>query len=216
MKHLCLSVAFLLALISCSNDNEVVPTEKVHEVEFSVSTLDVDVEPISRATVPASDILTNITISTKEVVIEQETDNVDINLTRLNGALVVRLKDEIPNDIGKIEVSLNYYPKWSVYGEQAYYEGNDGLPTTFSDYLTISNSTVQEYVYYVLPQTGRTITFTLYDKAGAKLGATSVSVGFYKNRRTIVEGNLLDIISQKPFTITVTDDWDEDLVIPLE
>ena len=61
MKHLCLSVAFLLALISCSNDNEVVPTEKVHEVEFSVSTLDVDVEPISRATVPASDILTNIT-----------------------------------------------------------------------------------------------------------------------------------------------------------
>lgn len=290
MKHLCLSVTFLLALISCSNDNEVAPTEKVHEVEFSVSTLDVDVEPISRATVPASDILTNITycvvntstqkvyegtqtlttagsdfgtiklwlpagtykatffgygaknengsasmyydsdynslwinaknkdsfISTEEVVIEQETDNVDINLTRLNGALVVRLKDEIPNDIGKIEVSLNYYPKWSVYSEQAYYEGNDGLPTAFSDYLTISNSTVQEYVYYVLPQTGRTITFTLYDKAGAKLGATSVSVGFYKNRRTIVEGNLLDIISQKPFTITVTDDWDEDLVIPLE
>ena len=71
-------------------------------------------------------------------------------------------------------------------------------------------------MYYVLPQTNRSVNFTIYDKAGAKLGSTSVRVDFYQNRRTIVSGNLLDIISQKPFSITVTDDWEDDVIIPLQ
>ena len=68
----------------------------------------------------------------------------------------------------------------------------------------------------MLPQTGRSVTLTLFDSSGAELGSTSVAVSFYQNRKTIVEGNLLDIISQKPFAITVTDDWGEDVVVPLE
>lgn len=291
MKQLFLSMVLLLGLVACSNDNEISPVnEKGHEVVFNVSTLDVSVEPMSRATSPASDVLTNISycvkntvtkkvyegtqsltnagsnfgiiklwlplgnyeatffgygeknvngsarmyydddynslwvdvknkdsfIKTEEVTIEQDMTNIDMNLTRLNGALVVRLTDEIPTDIGKIEINLGYFPKWSVYDEQAYYEGNDGLTTKFTDELTISNSLVDEYVYYVLPQTNRSVNFTIYDKAGAKLGSTSVRVDFYQNRRTIVSGNLLDIISQKPFSITVTDDWEDDVVIPLQ
>ena len=139
-----------------------------------------------------------------------------MNLTRLNGALVIRLNDEIPSDIGKIKVSLNYYPEWIISDGKAIYEGNDGFATSFSDELTIKNSSVEEYIYYVLPQTGRSVTLTLFDSSGAELGSTSVAVSFYQNRKTIVEGNLLDIISQKPFAITVTDDWGEDVVVPLE
>lgn len=291
MKQLFLSMVLLLGLVACSNDNEISPVnEKGHEVVFNVSTLDVSVEPMSRATSPASDVLTNISycvkntvtkkvyegtqslanagsdfgiiklwlpfgnyevtflgygeknvngsammyydndynalwvnvknkdsfIESQEISIEQETAKIDINLKRLNGALVVRLSDEIPTDIGKIEVNLGFFPKWSVSDEKAYYEGNDGLTTKFTDELTISNSLVDEYVYYVLPQTNRSVNFTIYDKAGAKLGSTSVQVDFYQNRRTIVSGNLLDIISQKPFSITVTDDWEDDVVIPLQ
>lgn len=290
MKYFCKLMALLFALVSCNNNNEITPDEKVCEVSFNVSTLNVSVEPMSRATSPASDVLTNISycvkntvtkkvyegtqsltnagsdfgiiklwlplgnyeasffgygeknvngsarmyydddynslwvdvknkdsfIKTEEVTIEQDMTNIDMNLTRLNGALVVRLTDEIPTDIGKIEINLGYFPRWSVYNEQAYYEGNDGLTTKFTDELTISNSLVDEYVYYVLPQTNRSVNFTIYDKAGAKLGSTSVRVDFYQNRRTIVSGNLLDIISQKPFSITVTDDWEDDVVIPLQ
>ena len=290
MKQFCFSMVLLLALVSCSNDNEITPEEKACEVMFNVSTLDVEVQPMSRATVPASDALTNIhyyvkntstnkvfqgtqtlanagsefgtiklwlpvgtyeatffgygtnntsgqalmyvhkdtqspRISLKnkdsfifydDVTIDNETRNVDVNLTRLNGALVIKLNDEIPSDIGKIKVALNYYPEWIVENEKAIYEGNSGLATQFSDELTIKNSSVEEYTFYVLPQTGCSATLTLYDSSGAELGSTSVAVSFYKNRKTIVEGNLLDIISQKPFAITVTDEWGDDVVVPLE
>ena len=60
MKQFCFSMVLLLALVSCSNDNEITPEEKACEVMFNVSTLDVEVQPMSRATVPASDALTNI------------------------------------------------------------------------------------------------------------------------------------------------------------
>ena len=290
MKQFCFSMVLLLALVSCSNDNEITPEEKACEVMFNVSTLDVEVQPMSRATVPASDALTNIHyyvkntstnkvfqgtqtlanagsefgtiklwvpvgtyeatffgygtnntsgqalmyvhkdtqsprislknkdsfIFTDDVSVDEETSNIDVNLTRLNGALVIRLNDEIPSDIGKIKVSLNYYPEWIISDGKAFYEGNDGFATSFSDELTIKNSSVEEYIYYVLPQTGRSVTLTLFDSSGAELGSTSVAVSFYQNRKTIVEGNLLDIISQKPFAITVTDDWGEDVVVPLE
>ena len=60
MKQFCFSMVLLLALVSCSNDNEFTPEEKACEVVFNLSTLDVEVQPMSRATVSASDVLTNI------------------------------------------------------------------------------------------------------------------------------------------------------------
>lgn len=290
MKHLCFTMALLLALVSCSNDNEFTSEEKACEVMFNVSTLDVEVEPMSRATVVASDALTDIhyfikntvtnqvytgtqTLSSagadfgtiklwlaagtyeakffgygtnntsgsasmyipngsnspqislknkdsflfsEEITIEEETTNVDVNLTRLNGALIVRLNDEIPSEIGDIKVSFSYFPIWLISDEKATYEGSFGESTAFSDELTIKNSSVEEYTFYVLPQTQRTIKLTIYDTADNELGSTSVVASFYRNRKTIIEGNILDIISQKPFAITVTDDWGEDVVVPLQ
>lgn len=290
MKQLFLSMVLLLALAACSNEKEISPTiEKEHAVVFNVSTLDVEVQPMSRATSPASDVLTNIEycirdintdkfyegkqslevdgsdfgtiklwlpagtyevtffgygtknksgqaymyrdmdynslwlnvknkdsfIYNEEITIEQSTANIDVNLTRVNGALVIKLADEIPSDIGRIEVSFNYYPRWGVESEKAYFEGNGGLSTAYNEDLTIIDSRVEEYVYYILPQV-RTVTLSIYGSNGTQLGATSVSAEFFRNKRTIIQGNLLDIISQKPFSITVSDEWEDDVVIPLQ
>lgn len=290
MKHFYLSIVLLLALVSCSNENEFTPEEKGCEVAFRVSTLDVEVEPMTRATVDASEVLTHVHyyikntstnqvysgtqtltnagsdfgtikmflvagtykvvffgygtnnsggsasmyvdnnsneprislknkdsfICTQEVTIGQETTNVDINLNRLNGALVIRLNDEVPSEIGNIKVSFNYFPVWLISDEKATYEGNYGESTAFSDNLTIENSAIEEYIFYVLPQTQRTIKLTIYDNSNKELGSASVVASFYKNKRTIIEGNILDIISQKEFAVTVTDDWGDDVVVPLD
>lgn len=61
-------MALLFALVSCNNNNEITPDEKVCEVSFNVSTLNVSVEPMSRATSPASDVLTNISYCVKNTV----------------------------------------------------------------------------------------------------------------------------------------------------
>lgn len=288
MKHFCFSMALLLALVSCSNDNEFTPEEKACEVVFSVSALGVEVEPMSRASVPASDVLTNIHyyiknkttnqvftgtqvsssadfgtiklwlsagtyeatffgyganntsgsatmyvhkdsdsprislknkdsfIYTDDISIGESTTNVDVNLTRLNGALIVRLNDEIPSEIGDIKVSFNYFPEWLISSERATYEGNFGESTAHSEKLTIKNSAVEEYAFYILPQSERTIKLTIYDTANKELGSASVVVSFYQNKKTIIEGNILDIITQKPFAITVSDEWGDDVVVPLE
>lgn len=290
MKHLFLVTGLLLALVSCSNDNEISHEPEMCEVSFRISSLDVSVEPMTRATVPAKNALTNIhyfvknkttgkyTIGTQtattagndfgtikmwlakgeyettffgygsanadgtasmyyeesyhalwltlknkdafinknEVTIDNKTSDIGSELTRLNGALVIRLNDNIPADIGKVKVSFAYFPKWSVDDERATYEGNDGFATKRTDYLTISNSQIEEYVFYVLPKTNVTVSLTIYDTSGGELGTTSVVVSFFKNKRTIIEGNLLDVINQTPFSIMVTDDWEEDVVVPLQ
>ena len=290
MKKLFISASLLLAIVSCSTDETIEQQDKLQEVTFNVSALNVSVEPISRATVLAKNVLTNIhyfvknkatgkysigtqTVTTagndfgtikmwlskgeyettffgygntnvdgdasmfydqsyhalwlylnnkdafinkNEVSINNETSNVESELTRLNGALVIRLNDNIPADIGKVKVSFAYFPKWSVDDERATYEGNDGLATKHTDYLTISNSRVEEYTYYMLPQTNVTVNLTIYDTSGGELGTTSVITSFFKNKRTIIEGNLLDVINQTPFSITVTDDWEEDVIVPLQ
>jgi hypothetical protein len=82
--------------------------------------------------------------------------------------------------------------------------------------LTIQSSAANEFGFYVLPQAGRTLTLSIYDDLGTELGTTSVPVSFYRNKRTIVEGNLLDVINQKSFVVTGSDEWDSDVVVPIQ
>lgn len=151
-----------------------------------------------------------------EKTISVEDSQVDINLTRLNGKLVVKLNDVVPSDIKKIKARIAYFPLFNTQTETASYEGNSGYASIMESYLTIEDGNVNEFGFYLLPQTGRTLTLSIYDDAGVELGATSVSVSFYRNKRTIVEGNLLDVISQKPFVVMVSDEWDSDVNVPLQ
>ena len=55
-----------------------------------------------------------------------------------------------------------------------------------------------------------------HDADDAEIGETHVKFQISKNRRTISHGNLLDVIKQKPFTITISDDWGTDVDVPLK
>lgn len=151
-----------------------------------------------------------------ETTISDVTNQVDVNLSRLNGKLVIKLNDVIPSDIKKIKAKLSYFPLYDVAKGCAITEGSSGIATIMESYLTIQSSAANEFGFYVLPQTGRTLTLSIYDELGTELGSCSVAVSFYQNKRTIVEGNLLDVINQKPFAVTVSDVWDTDVNVPLQ
>lgn len=151
-----------------------------------------------------------------ETTISDATNQVDVNLSRLNGKLVIKLNDVIPSDIKKIKAKLSYLPLYDVTKGYAITEGSNGIATIMESYLTIQSSAANEFGFYVLPQAGRTLTLSIYDELGTELGSCSVVVSFYQNKRTIVEGNLLDVINQKPFAVTVSDVWDTDVNVPLQ
>ena len=151
-----------------------------------------------------------------EVSIGDSETTTDVNLTRLSSKLVIKLNDVIPSDIGKIKARLTYYPLYDVARGEATYAGSSGLPNVMEEFLIIKNSNVEEYGFFLLPQRGRVLTITLYDTSNNELGSCNVTVSFYQNKRTIVEGNVLDVINQKPFVVTVTDTWDEDVIVPLQ
>lgn len=151
-----------------------------------------------------------------ETTISDATNQVDVNLSRLNGKLVIKLNDVIPSDIKKIKAKLSYLPLYDVTKGYAITEGSSGIATIMESYLTIQSSAANEFGFYVLPQAGRTLTLSIYDELGTELGSCSVAVSFYQNKRTIVEGNLLDVINQKPFAVTVSDVWDTDVNVPLQ
>ncbi|NDW18625.1 hypothetical protein D0T53_06815 [Dysgonomonas sp. 216] len=151
-----------------------------------------------------------------EKTIETENGQVDINLSRLNSKLVIRLNDAVSSDIKKIKARMTYYPLFNTQDESVTYEGSSGVASVMESYLTIENESVNEFGFYLLPQTGRTLILSVYDESDNELGSCSVTVSFYKNKKTIVEGNLFDVITQKPFVVTVSDEWDEDVVVPIQ
>lgn len=151
-----------------------------------------------------------------EKTIGVEDSQVDVNLARLNGKLVIKLNDIVPSDIKKIKARITYFPLFNTQTEIATYEGTSGTASIMESYLTIENGNVNEFGFYLLPQTGRTLTLSIYDDLGTELGTTSVPVSIYRNKRTIVEGNLLDVINQKTFVVTVSDEWDSDMVVPIQ
>ncbi|NDV63773.1 hypothetical protein D0T60_00670 [Bacteroides sp. 224] len=148
--------------------------------------------------------------------IDAENNQIDVNLSRLNGKLIIRLNDDVPSDIKKIKAKMSYYPVFNTQNETVTYEGSSGVASVMESYLTIENESVNEFGFYLLPQTGRTLILSVYDESDNELGSCSVTVSFYKNKKTIVEGNLFDVITQKPFVVTVSDEWDEDIVVPIQ
>lgn len=153
---------------------------------------------------------------TTEKTIGAEDSQVDINLSRLNSKLVIRLNDAIPSDIKKIKARMTYYPLFNTKTETVTHEGTSGFPSVMESFLTIENGSINEFGFYLLPQNGRTLTLSVYDDGNNELGACSVTVSFFKNKKTIVEGNLFDVITQKPFVVTVSDEWDEDVIVPIQ
>ena len=110
---------------------------------------------------------------------------------------------------------MGYYSYFNTDTGIATYAGSSGAASLMESYLTIESGSINEFGFFVLQQPNCTLTLSIYDDSGAELGATNVSISFYRNKRTVVEGNIFDVINQKPFVVTVSNEWDEDVVVPI-
>lgn len=147
--------------------------------------------------------------------ITSATKSEEVDLSRVVGKLVLQLNDKnIPNDVSRIGVSFDYLPRFRpMYNEST--TTPIGYHETFNKDLVFTNSQIDELGVFLLPQQSKTMTITTYDSKNNPLGSTHVVFSIYSNKKTVIQGNLFDILNGRGFTITVTDTWDADVIIPL-
>lgn len=140
----------------------------------------------------------------------------DVDLSRIVGKLVLRLTDtSIPSYFGKIKVKFDYLPRFRpMYNESA--TNPTGYAADFEKDLSFTSSQIDETGLFLLPQTSRIMRITIYNSSNEELASTQVSFSIYSNKRTIIQGNILDVINNRGFNITVSDEWDEDVIIPIQ
>lgn len=144
------------------------------------------------------------------------TKNQDVTLSRLVGKLVLKLTDtSIPTDVAKIKISFGYYKRWAIYDDEATTDAQ-GFQDDFSKELTYSSTSIDEFDLFMLPQSNKTMIISIFDASGNQMASTNVPFSIYKNKRTVISGNLFDVLNQRPFTVNVVDTWDEDVNVPLQ
>ena len=149
-----------------------------------------------------------------ERYISVEDSHIDVNLTRLNSMLVIKLNDDVPSDIETIKANMSYYPVYESDTEKVTYISTSDNYSKMESSLVIKNGRVEEFGFYVLPQNVK-LHLSVYDINNKELGLTTIPISLYKNRKTIVEGNLFDVITQKPFNVTISDEWGENVIVPI-
>lgn len=166
---------------------------------------------------------TAFSVNDKEVFYHKTTYDIsnsgqseEVGLSRLVGKLVLQLTDDdIPSDISRISANIEYLPRFKpMYNQSATSAvGNAGWSTRD---LTFSSNNIDVLEIYYLPHTSRKIILTVYGSDNSVLASTEVQYSIYSNKRTIVQGKLFDIINSRDFNVTVSDEWDEDVIIPLQ
>lgn len=145
------------------------------------------------------------------ITIDAENNNYDVTLARYTGKLVIDITDEtIPDDVKGLKYEFGKY--------NTYYLAKGLTPKggNISESVMKSNGQFPEFGYYMFQSPEMTLTISALGENNAILGATSVSIQIYKNKRTIVRGNILDVITQKGLTITYNDEWGTDVIVPLQ
>lgn len=148
--------------------------------------------------------------------INNATKSEEVDLSRIVGKLILQLNDKVvPNNVSKIGVSFEYLPRFRpMYNEST--TSTTGYHATFNQDLNFTNSQIDELGIFLLPQTSKTMTISIYGLDNTIFASTKVVFSIYANKRTIVQGNLFDVINERDFSITVSDAWGEDVVIPLQ
>lgn len=141
--------------------------------------------------------------------ITTETNSVDVALNRCVGKVTLRLTDNFPDEIKRVHVY------WLQSTEFQMETGKITDHEHVNADLVVKNGVVDELSYFAMPD-DYDMKLTMYDADDAEIGETHVNFQIIKNRRTIIHGNLLDVIKQKPFTITISDDWGTDVDVPLK
>ena len=139
----------------------------------------------------------------------------DVEVERLVGKLVVNLTDdELQGNVEKVKVSYEYLPRY-LFSSDASQTDKWGHKSSINSEIEFKDGQFKEYTRFLTPQNGIVVTFTTYDINENEIASTSVTCNIYKNRRTIISGNLFDVLNNRNFTITVADEWGNDVNVPL-
>lgn len=149
-------------------------------------------------------------------MIDNSNTSFDVEVERLVGKLVVNLTDEeLQENVEKVKVSYEYLPQYLFYLDESRKDkwGNSG---SVDMEIEFKDGHFSEHARFVTPQNGIVVTFTTYDINEKEIASTNVTCNIYKNRRTIISGKLFDVLNNRNFTITIADEWGNDVNIPIE
>ena len=149
----------------------------------------------------------------RSFAVSEETENVEIGMTRLTGRLVLDITDQAPESVKKITTGF-YFPTRYVlsYGTGGAKYTN---PIQQVSELTILDNKVALFEFNSFPINGTSLIISIYGEGDVLLDEKDIRISTYENRKTIVKRELFNGIDSKDFLITVSDDWGEDNVIDL-
>ena len=148
----------------------------------------------------------------KTHTITQES-NVNIEMPRLVGKLVFRLTDtEKPSNVAKVMVNFYDGASWSVLDNRIL----TNRATTRSEEIRFTNGAFEETGFYLLPHDNGGGTIKTYDSNDNEIASVPFYFDIKSHQKTIVSGNLFDVINGRDFTITVLDEWGDDININLQ
>ena len=136
----------------------------------------------------------------------------NITLDRYVGKLCVQIDGELPEFISRVELSFDHR-LWVSLSDFRSSE-IEGRNEVLKD-LNISDGNLAEYTRFITPGEAN-VRFLTYDNDGKQINATDVHVNIYSNKRTIIRGNVENLLNQTPFEISVNDTWDSDVIVPLQ
>lgn len=146
----------------------------------------------------------------KSLTIAASTNEYNFELSRLAGQLVIDLTDDnVPDEIAKATAN---FPNASHYNIK---KSTATASQMKSCDIPINGGAFDDMSQFLFPAASQSVTISLLDENGGVLGSTSVNYDIIKNKRTIIRGDILDIVTQKGLSVTYNDTWDDDNVVTL-
>jgi len=153
----------------------------------------------------------DVFFSGESLTITANSNAYTIDMSRLTGQLVVDLTDDdVPDDIAK---ATAVFPLAAQYNIKT--NATTAPTTNKSTDITITGGAFNDVSHFLFPVTNQSVTISLLDANGGVLGSTSVNYDIIANKRTIIRGNILDIVTQKGLSVQYDDTWDDDNIVDL-
>lgn len=142
----------------------------------------------------------NLTIAPSSTMIE-------VALSRKSALLVIDIKDEVREDVSKVEYLFSRPTVWNPYFEETS-KSNSLKYEAVKD----GNKLKQFEYYFPFPSENINLTINIYDLSSNILGSKTMLVPLEANRKTIVTGELFSSLGDKELTIVLDDIWEEDWI----
>lgn len=142
----------------------------------------------------------NLTIDPNSTIIE-------VSLSRKSALLIIDIKDEVREDVSKVEYLFSRPTAWNPY-----YEETSKYNSVIYEAAKDGNKLKQFEYYLPFPSEYVNLTINIYDLSSNILGSKALLVPLEANRKTIVTGELFSSLGEKELTIVLDDIWEEDWI----